>query len=162
MVSGKTVYLRTPLGSAELNLRRSDLGAVVNSLLMLVNGRRDRDDLVSVALRLGAPAESIDMLERQGLIEVAPLPAGKALLRPVPPTPPGTAAQIDNERYVLLYKNLVTACKEQLGLKGFFFQLRIEKAANLQALEELIAPMSEAIAKAQGPEAANLFVQHQS
>ena len=73
MNQDQIVYKRTSLGNKELMARHSDLGPVLNSLLVLVNGRATREDLMTLVTRLGAPANSRSMLETGGVYRTAGL-----------------------------------------------------------------------------------------
>ena len=157
MNESQIVYKRTPQGNKELISRHSDLGPVLNSLLVLVNGRATRDDLMAVVTRLGAPASSINMLEAGGYIQ--PLDAAgsrTALTRD--DSPNGAVPLTDTERRARLYQHLIEATKQHLGLKGFIYHLKVEKAVTLADLSGLVIPLGAAIAKAKGTEAANAFL----
>ena len=164
MMAGQTIYARTRKGDEELKARQSQLGAVVNGMLMLVNGRRSRDDLMSVANRLGAPPDCLDELASRGLIELLTAPAAA----PAPVTVPVAAAinrspasgqMSDVDRSAKLYAHLIGAVKRHLGLKGFIYHLKVEKAVTLAERRALIEPLGEAIAKAKGMAAANEFLE---
>jgi hypothetical protein len=154
MDGGQTIYLRTPLGNAELKVRRSELGAVANGVLMLVNGQRSRDDLLAVVLRLGAASDSLDMLQAKGYISAT---NGSA---PAPAVAPLAASGLsDNECRARLYEHLIGAAKTHLGLKGFAHHMKIEKAVSLEDLRGLVQPLGEAVAKSKGLAAANEFLE---
>ena len=169
------IYRRTPRGNAELEARRSSLGAALNSLLVLVNGERTQQELMTFVARHGGPDNSLQMLESDGYIELVntatnsaasrqfesatesaenaalAVPAGQAFASP-------QKRYSDTERRALLYKYLIGAVKKHLGLKGFFYHLKVEKAVTLAELLELVEPVGNAIAKAQGLVAANHFM----
>ena len=155
----QTIYARTRKGDEELKARQSQLGAVVNGMLMLVNGRRSRDDLMSVANRLGARPDCLDDLASRGFIELHTAPAPVAV--PVAAALerlPADAHTSDADCSGKLYAHLIGAAKKHLGLKGFIYHLKVEKAATLAERRALIEPLSEAIAKAKGMAAANEFL----
>lgn len=157
MNEGQIVYKRTLQGNNELMARHSDLGPVLNSLLVLVNGRATRDDLMTVVTRLGAPANSINMLEAGGYIGPADAAGTRATLT-AHDAPGSTAPLTDTERRARLYEHLIGAVKQHLGLTGFMYHLKVEKAVTLSDLNELIGPVGKAIAKARGAEAADAFL----
>ena len=157
MNDGQIVYKRTAQGETALMARRSDLGPALNSLLVLVNGRTTRDDLMTVVTRLGAPANSLSMLEVGGYIE--PLDArGAPAALAAGDSPNADVPLTDIERRAKLYQHLIEATKQHLGLKGFIYHLKVEKAVTLADLLALVSPLGEAIAKAKGTEAANAFL----
>ncbi len=167
MEKAQTIYMRTQRGHAELKLRHSELGPVVNGLLMLVNGQRTVGELVSVAVKLGAPPDSISGLETGGYIEPAPvrLPTGQTMPAPLTDAAPLLASRpahdawSDNDRRAFLYQMLIDAAKKHLGLTGFLYHLKVEKAVTLQELRDLIAPLGEAITRSKGQRTAHDFLQ---
>ena len=54
---------------------------------------------------------------------------------------------------------VIKVTKKHLGLKGFLFHLKVEKAVTLAERRALIEPLAEAIAKAKGMAAANEFLE---
>jgi hypothetical protein len=56
-----------------------------------------------------------------------------------------------------LYAYLVEQTKSLLGLRGFGYQLRIERATSLDELQTLIQPLGVAIEKKHGLETAENF-----
>lgn len=157
MNDGQIVYKRTAQGETALMARRSDLGPVLNSLLVLVNGRATREDLMTVVTRLGAPANSLSMLEIGGYIQ--PLDARGAPAALAAGDPPHADMMLtDTERRARLYQHLIEAVKQNLGLTGFIYHLKVEKAVTLQDLSDLVVPLGKAIAKAKNPETANAFL----
>ena len=157
MNQDQIVYKRTSLGNKELMARHSDLGPVLNSLLVLVNGRATREDLMTLVTRLGAPANSRSMLETGGYI--GPLDsAGTRAASPANDSPDGAVALTDTERRSRLYQHLIGAAKQHLGLTGFIYHVKVQKAATLEELSDLVSPLGKAIAKAKGTDAANAFL----
>jgi hypothetical protein len=163
------IYTRTEKGNQEVGARRSLLGARLNSVLFLVDGKRTRADIDDVVKRLGNPADSLDQLLEGGFIQVAekqPAPA-KAAAAPSASPHSGepahssllpTHSEAESEMQGKLYQHLIAAAKKYLGMRGFMFHLKIEKATDLLELRALITPMSEAIAKSKGIGTANSFV----
>lgn len=157
MNEGQIIYELTSQGETELMARRSDLGPVLNSLLVLVNGKRTQDDLITVVTRLGAPTNSISMLEAGGYIQQLDAAGSRTALTP-DDSPNGAVTLTDTERRARLYQHLIEAAKQHLGLKGFIYHLKVEKAVTLADLSDLVSPLGEAIAKAKGKDAANAFL----
>ena len=157
MNEGQIIYELTSQGETELMARRADLGPVLNSLLVLVNGKRTQDDLITVVTRLGAPTNSISMLEAGGYIQQLDAAGSRTALTP-DDSPNGAVTLTDTERRARLYQHLIEAAKQHLGLKGFIYHLKVEKAVTLADLSDLVSPLGEAIAKAKGKDAANAFL----
>ena len=157
MNEGQMVYKRTSQGETELMARRSDLGPVLNSLLVLVNGKTTREDLMTLVTRLGAPANSLSMLEAGGYIQPLDVAGTHAALT-AHDSPNGAVTLTDTERRARLYEHMIGAAKQHLGLTGFIYHLKVEKAVTLADLSALVIPLGKAIAKAKGTEAANAFL----
>ena len=157
MNQDQIVYKRTSQGETELMARRSDLGPVLNSLLVLVNGKTTREDLMTVVTRLGAPANSLSMLEVGGYIQPLNARGAPAALTP-DDSPNAEVTLTDTERRAKLYQHLSGAAKQHLGLTGFIYHLKVEKAVTLADLSDLVSPLGKAIAKAKGKDAANAFL----
>jgi hypothetical protein len=166
MEKGQTIYVRTPQGDAELKLRHSALGPVVNGLLMLVNGQRTLSELVSVASKLGAPTQTIEQLRADGYIQLAPPRVASGHTRPAPLTDaapllestPVMDGWSDNDRRAFLYQTLIETAKKHLGLGGFVYHLKIERAVTLQELRDLAKPIGEAVARSKGPSVARALM----
>lgn len=155
MDTSSSIYTRTPRGSAELNARQSALNATANSLLILIDGKRSHRDLLVVAGRLGLPADCLDGLETSGYIV-----REERTVDALPPQADFDKSHFsDAEQHALLYRNLIAAAKAHLGLKGYLFHIRIEKAVSIDDMRALIPPLSEAIAKARGLTPANEFIE---
>jgi hypothetical protein len=162
------IYTRTEKGNEEVGTRRHALNARLNSVLFLVDGKRTRDEINALVERLGNPADSLDQLVEGGyvhLIETRPTPARVAHSAtsdpsggPVPSSVLPTHSRADSDLQNALYQHLIAAAKKHLGLRGFMFHLKIEKAVDLPELHALITPMSEAIAKSKGLATATSFI----
>ena len=157
MNQDQIVYKRTSQGETELMARRSDLGPVLNSLLVLVNGKTTREDLMTIVTRLGAPANSLSMLEVGGYIQPLNARGAPAALTPGD-SPNAEVTLTDTERRAKLYQHLIGAAKQHLGLAGFIYHLKVEKAVTLEDLRDLVSPLGKAIAKAKGTDTANAFL----
>ena len=157
MNQDQVIYQRTALGETALMARRSDLGPALNSLLVLVNGRTTREDLMTVVTRLGAPANSLSMLEVGGYIQPRNS-SGAPVAIATGDTPDQAVTLTDTERRARLYQHLIGAAKQHLGLTGFIYHLKVEKAVTLEDLRDLVDPLGKAIAKAKGTETANAFM----
>jgi hypothetical protein len=161
------IYTRTGKGDEEVSARRPGLDAKLNSILFLVDGKRTRDDINALAERLGSPADSIDRLVDGGYVRTLEKPAARPAASgtvnnrngDAPSAVVATHSQADSALQSILYQHLITAAKQYLGVRGFLFHLKIEKATDLPELRALIKPMGEAIAKSRGLATANSFIE---
>jgi hypothetical protein len=171
-----TIYAKTKKGMDEIILRKPSIDLGLNSVLVLVDGRRNAADINALILKAKAPADSLQMLLHGGFIEprVVPVSASRSASAPEASQGPSTrqaplvtqnafetrSTEQDASTTVFLqaYTHLVGVTKKRLGIRGLPFQFKLERAKSIDDLRSLILPMSEAVAKAQGLTAANEFV----
>ncbi len=140
---------KTELGRAEIESRSRKLQGGLRSLLLLVDGRRTYAELQELAKRLHAPEDALQQLLSLQLISgdaVAARPSiGEAANEPVA----GSSADAGsaNNRYGILYALMTDIVREQLGVRGYFFQLKLERAVDEAALEALLPELQSALAK---------------
>jgi hypothetical protein len=183
-----TIYCKTAKGMEEIIARRTSIDPRLNSALVLVDGKRSSRLISEALEQAGLPADAMEMLLHGGFIEVKKIvpvaapasPPAQPTVKSVAPEKTADEAQIaqdyvatvvspiDNEAaaksklarqaFQALYEFMVSTTKESLGLRGFPLQLRIERAVDILALTELVAPISESIAKRHGLQQANDFL----
>jgi hypothetical protein len=130
---------------------------------------------------LGLPADFLDKLVADGLVEIRPRAAGRGATRvagpasrPAPltsvdiPFPPsdspaaslGGAAPTatEAERFLLVRQYMNDKVVESLGLRAFFFILKLEKCSTRSDLMALLPDFGKAITKATGEEVAAVLV----
>jgi hypothetical protein len=151
-----TVYKKTQKGMNELLTRSPSIDTRLFNALVLVDGVRDSSEVIELAQAASLPVDALEILFHGGFIEKkfkgsAPAPVVQAQppvqARP-PPRQPDASSRLKG--FNDLYAYLVEQTKTLLGLRGFVFQLRIERASTVDALRALIGPLSEAIAKRHG------------
>jgi hypothetical protein len=140
------IYRKSERGAAEVKDRRLKLNPRVRTMLILIDGAIPEFMLKEDAARVGAPADFLDQLVTAGLIErvTAPGPA---------PAKAGRAAEPTGDEFARFReaKNFMnTTIVDALGIKSFFFTMKLERAGTLADLSELVEPYREAIAKAEG------------
>jgi hypothetical protein len=148
------IYRKTERGAAEVRDRKLKLNARLRTMLILIDGAIPEFMLKEDASRVGAPADFLDQLVAAGLIERAnagaapkPAAAGNA------PAPP--ADEFTRFREAKNFMN--TTIVDALGIKSFFFTMKLERAAVVDDLRELAEPYREALAKAEGWEHASVM-----
>jgi len=152
-----TLYRKTERGAAEVKDRKLKLGSRLRTMLILVDGALPEFMLKEDAQRLGAPPDFLQQLLAAGLIEAvaggAPAPAAKAA--------EGAAAAGAADEFMLFReaKNFMnTTIVDALGIKSFFFTMKLERAGTRADLRELVQPYRDALAKAEGEEHAEVMV----
>lgn len=141
---------KTEQGRAEIESRSRRLPGGLRSLLLLVDGRRTVAELQALAKRLNAPEDALQQLLSLELIsgEAAAATAataspsiGEPANEPIAPRDGGT------NRFGILYALMTDLVREQLGVRGYFFQLKLERAQDDAALEALLPELQSALAK---------------
>ena len=143
------IYRKTERGTQELGARKAKLAPRVRTMLILVDGITPEEMLKREAQQVGAPADFLEQLVGLGLIEsteAAPRAAA------APAAPSGSAADFQRFRDAQAFMN--TTLVDALGIKSFFFTLKLERAATVADLRELAGPYLELMTKASGKEQA--------
>ena len=142
----QTVPTKTEMGRAEIESRSRKLQGGLRSLLLLIDGRRTVAELQDLATRLHAPEDALQQLLSLQLISseaAAAQPSiGEAANEPV-----GGGIDHGNNRYGILYALMTDIVREQLGVRGYFFQLKLERAQDEASLDALLPELQSALAK---------------
>jgi hypothetical protein len=150
MASQDAVYAKTPAGSEEVRSRKLKLAPKLRTMLILVDGRKPVAALREEGSACGVPADFIEQLESLGLVR--PLAGEGAQQRPglrdnarAEPTAFDPVA-----RFRAAQQFMNDTAVNALGIKAFFFTLKLERCSNVNDLKELVEPYHAAIAKASG------------
>lgn len=160
------VYKKTQKGMSELLAQSPSINLKLFNVLILVDGTRDSSEVIQLAKEAALPVDGLEILFHGGFIEkkfkgsaASPALAVKEIEPQTRPAVPKTKRNASSgfKGFNDLYSYLVEQTKTLLGLRGFTFQLRIERAITVDALRSLIGPISEAIAKKHGFEISQNF-----
>jgi hypothetical protein len=175
-----TVYDKTEKGREEIATRKYRLAPRLRTLLVMIDGKHDADDLLKKVEGLGLGLESLKELQDQAFIAAldassAATPAAQAspqvqptaqmtaiepqpaasIAGAAPVTGPAAEAQVsDATRFQNVYQFYNETIKSMIGLRGYGLQLKVEKAGTLDELRALRTPYLEAVQKAKGIEVA--------
>lgn len=165
-----SVYAKTEAGQAEIRDRARTLPRQARTLLVLADGARTGEQLLSMVQ--GATAGDLATLAEAGLIVEVGSPKGSrsagaasAAAPSAPAAAPAAPAAPDSEppaleielSYTELYDSLNALSKEQLGLfKGYKFALEIEKASGIEGLRLVAVKLVEEVQKVKGDSAAQM------
>lgn len=158
-MSAGDIYGKTSLGAQEVSNRKMKLAPRVRTMLILVDGHQPALILQEEAEKLGAPADFFDQLLGMGLIEKigkAISDESKAADRLARP-PVAAADEYTRFRAAKDFMNITVV--DALGIRAFFFTLKLERAGNVADLRELVDGYGEAIAKGSGAEEARVFTE---
>ena len=157
------VYKKTEKGMNELLAPSTSIDARLVSVLILVDGVRESDEVNRLAKEGNLPLDCLEILFHGGFIDrkfkgtATPVNASPAIpaepVQAVAATPARTL-----ERFNALYGYMVEETKALLGLRGFLYQLRIERASTPLALKALIEPIAKGIEKRHGFDMASRFM----
>ena len=159
-----TVYKKTEKGMNELLAPTPSIDARLVSVLILVDGVRDSLEVNRLAQEVNLPLDALEILFHGGFIDRkfkgSAAPAEARTGASAEPTEPKktAAATTKLEKFNALYSYLVEETKALLGLRGFLYQLRIERASTLLELKALIEPIGSAIEKKHGFDIAKNFM----
>ena len=157
-------YRKTEAGRDEIRDRGRKLPPALRTVLLMTDGQRSLAELREVAAGVKAPADALERLLAEGLIEplnkgldVAGLVKAAAPVASAPPpaatvAPAGevAVATTDAGRYVRMYERMSEAVRAHLGLRGYFLQLKIERCTDAASLHAMLPELRQALAKSKG------------
>jgi hypothetical protein len=146
------IYRKTERGLAEIKDRKQKLSPRLRTMLILIDGVLPEFMLKEDAARVGAPPDFLAQLAAAGLIELA-----GAASAPGPSAAPA-AAQDEYTRFRNAKNFMNVTIVDALGIKSFFFTMKLERAGVVADLVALAEPYREAMAKAEGDAHADVMV----
>lgn len=142
------IYAKTELGMRELKERKLNLPIALRSLLIMVDGNRTVADVLDRARALRVDLKALATLERAGLIALrfgAPS-AGTADAAPAP------RSEDEVQRFLSAQQQMSDAINRYLGFRGYMMMMRLQRAANLRDLHDLLPDFAQALVKRVGME----------
>lgn len=161
MIPAATVFVKSRAGVEEVKSRKLKLAPKLRTLLILVDGAKPALVLNEEGAKLGAPADALEQLESRALIErvgAAPTPSAgerRAVVRPPATGEPGSLDSLARFRMAQQFMN--DTAVNALGLKAFFFTLKLEKCATVDDLRGLADDYRKAIGKGSGDAEADVL-----
>lgn len=152
-----TIFRKTAKGVAEIETRAHRLAPRMRSLLILVDGRRDADDLKTLITQQAE--ETLQALAEQGFIEAVGETVKAAAAAPAAAPPEAAVAARTTADFETMRRAAVRALNDTLGPSGESHAVRMEKARSLQELQPLLAVAAKLVAAARGPAAAEAYAQ---
>ena len=167
MEPSATIF-KTAKGVEEIATKKYKLPSRTRTLLILIDGVKTLAVMSEMAIKLGLPAAQIDELIEQGFVEVKAAPAAVLAGSPagagdnLMPSPsvagPGPPAN-EYEAFRIAKQFMNDTIVNSLGIKAFFFTLKLEKCSNRQELSDLLQQYTKALAKSSGVEEAEVLTQ---
>jgi hypothetical protein len=160
-----TIYRKTAKGVTEIATREHRLVPRARTVLLLVDGKRDVDELRSLISQQAD--ETLAMLVQQGFVEAAGEPVAGAPVSPVsPPAPapttapaPGSAAPAAGPvpgaaasaaAFTGRRQAAVRELNDTLGPSGSSLAIRMERARDAAEMRPLVQMAAQIIANARG------------
>jgi len=141
------IVVKTTAGADELKRRTRKLSPRLRTMLIVIDGSQNVEQLMQAAANLAVPPDFIDSLLRDGLIELAPV-AAKASVSPA------RATMTELERFGEARKFMNNTVVDALGIRAFFFSLKMEKCFTRDDLRALMPDYLKAISKGSGADVA--------
>jgi len=148
------VYFKTDKALEEIKTKKYKLKPKIRNLLFLIDGHKSVSAVNEMSQQLGV--SDVDLLDLQNsgfIIKSSVTESANAAVTAAATPPMDEAARF---RVAKQYMN--DTIVNSLGLKAFFFTLKLEKAGNRADLAEMLEAYGEALAKAADAPAANLLV----
>lgn len=158
------VYEKTDAGAEEVRARSRKLPPRLRTMLIMVDGTMSESQLLDAAATLGAPGDFLQALQEQGLIRrreaarAAERSIDLNLDQPDQPARP-IAVPTEGERFRSAQKFMNDSAVDALGLRAFFFTLKLEKCFTCEDLRALLPEYAKVIAKGSGDGPARLLSQ---
>jgi len=154
MIAPGAIFAKTQSGSDELKNRKLKLPGKLRTMLILIDGTKPALLLRDDATTLGLGADFLEQLEELGLVtQVGTVSAaaskGGATAAGGPATKARSSASPDPlTRFRTAQQFMNDTVVNALGIKAFFFTLKLEHCSTVEDLRKLAADYRAAIAKA--------------
>lgn len=151
-----SIFRKTAKGVAEIETRAHRLPPRLRSALIVVDGKRNEDELFKLVLQ--EPALTLQTLLEGGFIEVfasAPAPSPRAPApSPAPASSSATAAPAALAGFDQTRRDAVRVLTDLIGPMGEALAIKMEKARSADELRPLIGVAMQVIANTRGRQAA--------
>ena len=162
-MSAADIYSKTALGRDEVENHKLHLPSRLRTMLIMVDGRKTAAALKDDAAKFGCPADFLESLEAAGLIARSGESSKATAVLPLAAAAPESAvalpAQDEYTRFRAAKDFMNNAVVNALGMRAFFFTLKLERAGNVADLRELVKPFKDAITKGTSEAEAELLTQ---
>jgi hypothetical protein len=161
-MSAGDIYIKTAEGTQEVSSRRIKLAPRLRTMLILTDGVTPAFLLKEEADKIGAPPDFLEQLSALGLVtkkasSAAATTRGAPGAGAAPATEaPAPADEFSKFRAAKDFMNVTIV--DALGIKSFFFTLKLEKAATRADLAELSDAYITAIRKSMAEAEAEVLI----
>lgn len=142
----EAIVFKTSKGLEEVETKKYKLSQRARTVLILVDGNKTAGQVIEMARQLGSPATLLDDFVEKGLVEHR---AGNPVveLGESGPTVTNLSPMDEAGRFRLAHKFMTTSVVNALGIRAFFFTLKLERCATRKDLFDLLDDYAKAIAK---------------
>ena len=148
------IYAKTDEGLRELKERTHNLPITLRSLLIMVDGNRTVAEVLQRARALRVDVGALATLERAGLIAKR-FSAPSAVDTDATPAP---RSESEVQRFLAAQQKMSDAINAHLGFRGYTMMMRLQRAANLRDLHDLLPDFAQALVKRLGTDEATPIV----
>ncbi len=148
-MEAQAIYRKSDKGAEAIATRGHGVGGKLRMLLILVDGKKNVEELTRLAAGMGESAQLLEQLEADGFIEALP---GAAAARPV--GGPSVSAGADLGKLKSLATRLLL---EQLGPLADELSLKIEATRDLSQFVEAMKRAYTVVRDVKGQAAADRF-----
>jgi hypothetical protein len=148
------IYAKTEDGIREVKERKLNLPIALRSLLIMIDGKATIADVLERARALRVDEDSVAALERAGLVAKRFSAPSVADIAPAA-TP---RSEDEAQRFIAAQRRLSDLINEHLGIRGYLLVMRVERAANLRDLHDMLPDFAKALVKRIGVERATPIV----
>jgi hypothetical protein len=155
------VLVKTDKGVEEVKTRKYRLAARSRILLFMIDGRHAIGEILDQTSKLGMPATALkELIDGEFVTNISASTARAAVGgKSVPGGADGGQATSDDvERYIRAQKFMNDTIVDALGIKAFFFTLKLERCATIADLQELMDDYTKAMEKNMGGDMAQLAI----
>lgn len=149
-----TIFDKTEKGREEIATRKHHLAPRLRTLLVIVDGKQGKAELLKKVAGLGLNEENLQELLDNGFIEAVAAPSVAPAPEPAPSAAPEAVLPEGQSQFEAIYHFYTETIKSTIGLRGYGLQLKVEKAASIDEFRQLRQPYLEAVLKAKGNEMA--------
>lgn len=150
-----SIFDKTDKGREEIATRKYHLASRLRTLLVLIDGKKNSDELLKKLAGMGLDETSVAELQRDGFIHetstegIQASPTSATTNDPASnPLPPG------QNQFEAIYHFYNETIKSTVGLRGYPLQLKVERANSIEDFRKLRQHYLEVVQKAKGHEMA--------
>ena len=152
------IYAKSPLGIEEVNNRKLKLSPRIRTMLILIDGHAPLFLLKEEAQKVGAAPDFLEQLQQLGLVVKLGNVTAEAN---TPKQEPAMKIAANDEftKFRLAKDFMNVSVVNSLGIKSFFFTLKLERASTISDLRTLSDAYKEALVKGSGVAEAEVLTQ---